>query len=158
MFECIDTWHVNVTTLRLANRVESEGDVEILTAGFGTGIILSIIIHNHVAIWRFYLLWTIKSKFLLSKRGWGRTVVVRLPWQRYLPASEVLSGEKVRVDRLRLFTSSPMVTFSHWAVGVRDSPGNLDTEQVTMYGCPISGSEGLGVLTLALIGCWGTVE
>ncbi len=51
----------------------------------------------------------------------------------------------------------PMETLSHWAVVVRVSPGNLDTEQVTMYSCPISGSEGLDELILTLIGCWGAV-
>ena len=56
-----------------------------------------------------------------------------------------------------LILSVSMVTFTHWAVGVRVSPGNLDTEQVTMCDCPIRGSEGLDVLILAVIGCWGTV-
>ncbi len=54
--------------------------------------------------------------------------------------------------------SVPIVTFSHWAVGVRVSPCNLDTVQVTMYGSPIRGSEGLVGLMLAVIGCSGTVD
>ncbi len=57
-----------------------------------------------------------------------------------------------------LILSVSKATFTHWAVGVRDSPGNLDTEQVTMYGSPISGSEGIVGLMLAVIGCWGTVR
>ena len=61
------------------------------------------------------------------------------------------------MDRLRFFISSPIVTIIHWAVGVRVSPGNKETVQVQLYNCPISGFDGLDVLILALIGCWGTV-
>ena len=74
-----------------------------------------------------------------------------------MPASEVLSGAKLRVDRLRFFISSPIATFSHWAVGVRVSPGNKETVQVQLYDCPISGVDELDELMLALIGCSGTV-
>ncbi len=62
------------------------------------------------------------------------------------------------MDRFRFFISSPIVTIIHWAVGVQVSPGNQETVQVTMYGSPISERcDGLDVLMLALIGCWGTV-
>ena len=36
MFVCMDTSHVNVTTLRLANKAELEEDLEIFTPGVGT--------------------------------------------------------------------------------------------------------------------------
>ena len=86
-------------------------------------------------------------------------VVVRLPWQRYLPASEVLSGERLRAVSLGVgmpILLVPMATFIHWAVGVRVSPGNLDTVQVTMYGSPSCGVESLEGLMLVLIDCPGT--
>ncbi len=50
----------------------------------------------------------------------------------------------------------PMVSFSHSAVGVRVSPGNLDTEQVTTYSSPTCGIESFDGLMLVLIDCPGT--
>ncbi len=56
-----------------------------------------------------------------------------------------------------MILSVPIATFSQSAVGVLVSPGNLETEQVTMYRCPISRVDGLDEELLALIGCSGTM-
>ena len=76
-----------------------------------------------------------------------------------MPASEVFSDKKLRALLLGVgmpIILSPIVKFSHWAVGVRVSPGSLDTAQVTMYHSPTWGVESLEGLILALIDFTGT--